>query len=43
MNLVSGSNNILKQNLDQLPKDLKNPFKHIRNWIKNEVMNLRAL
>jgi len=26
-----------------LAKDLQNPFIHIRNWIKGEIMNLTAL
>jgi len=42
--LISGeSKSHLKNNLDNLSENLKNPFKHIRNWIKGEVMNLEAL
>ncbi len=26
-----------------MSQNLTNPFKHIRNWIKSEVMNLEAL
>jgi len=29
--------------LDALADDMINPFKHIRNWIKCEMMNLNAL
>lgn len=42
--LVSGDTKAhLKNKLDTLGKELQNPFKHIRNWIKGEVMNLEAL
>ena len=33
----------LKNKLDTLGKELQNPFNHIRNWIKGEVMNLESL
>jgi len=33
----------LKNNLDELTSELKNPFKHIRNWIKGEMMGLASL
>ena len=42
--LVSGDTKAhLKNKLDTLGKELQNPFKHIRNWIKGEVMNLESL
>lgn len=42
--LVSGdSKSHLKNKLDELSVSLTNPFKHIRNWIKGEVMNLESL
>ena len=42
--LVSGDNKAhLKYKLDMLAKELQNPFIHIRNWIKGEIMNLHAL
>lgn len=33
----------LKNNLEELTNELKNPFKHIRNWIKGEMLGLAAL
>ena len=33
----------LKNKLDDLSNDLTNPFKHIRNWVKGEMMGLAAL
>lgn len=33
----------MKNNLDELTSDLKNPFKHVRNWIKGEMFSLAAL
>lgn len=33
----------MKHKLDDLAKELVNPFKHIRNWIKGEVMSLESL
>lgn len=33
----------MKNRVDQLGKDLQNSFKHIRNWIKQEMMNLETL
>ena len=42
--LVSGDTKAhLKNKLDLLSQELVNPFIHIRNWIKGEVMNLQAL
>ena len=42
--LVSGDTKAhLKNKLDELAKDLMNPFKHIRNWVKGEMLNLEAL
>ena len=42
--LVSGDTKAhLKNKLDELAKDLLNPFKHIRNWVKGEMLNLEAL
>mmetsp|Transcript_2632 Transcript_2632/g.4085 ORF Transcript_2632/g.4085 Transcript_2632/m.4085 type:complete len:374 (+) Transcript_2632:498-1619(+) len=42
--LISGESKAhLKNNLDDLSQNLTNPFKHIRNWVKGEVMNLEAL
>jgi hypothetical protein len=42
--LISGdTKSHLKNNLDELSVSLTNPFKHIRNWIKGEVMNLESL
>lgn len=39
--LVSGDTKAhLKNKLDLLSQELVNPFIHIRNWIKGEVMNL---
>ena len=33
----------LKNNIETLSNDLTNPFKHIRNWIKGEMLSLGAL
>ena len=33
----------LQKKLDKLAEELKNPFKHVRNWIKGEIFNLNAL
>lgn len=42
--IISGeSKSHLKNKLDQLSQELTNPFKHIRNWIKGEMMNLESL
>jgi hypothetical protein len=42
--LISGdSKSHLKNNLDDLAGSQTNPFKHIRNWVKGEVMNLECL
>lgn len=42
--LVSGDSKAhLKFKLDNLGKELQNPFIHVRNWIKSEIMNLHAL
>ena len=42
--LVSGDTKAhLKNKLNDLAQQLNNPFKHIRNWIKGEVMNLQSL
>ena len=42
--LVSGDSKAhLKNKLDGLAKELQNPFVHIRNWVKGEIMNLNAL
>lgn len=42
--LVSGDTKAhLKNKLDELAQELKNPFKHIRNWIKGEMINLGTL
>ena len=44
MKLVSGDTKAhLKNKLDVLAAELQNPFKHIRNWIKGEMMNLESL
>jgi hypothetical protein len=42
--LVSGDTKAhLKNKLDLLAKELVNPFIHVRNWIKGEMLNLGAL
>lgn len=42
--LVSGDSKAhLKHKLDSLAQELQNPFVHIRNWVKGEIMNLTAL
>ena len=42
--LVSGDTKAhLKNKLDILSQELVNPFIHIRNWIKGEVMALESL
>lgn len=42
--LVSGDTKAhLKNKLDVLAKELQNPFIHIRNWVKGEMMNLECL
>ena len=42
--LVSAdSQSNLKVKLENLSRDLSNPFIHIRNWIKGEMLNLGAL
>lgn len=42
--LVSGDTKAhLKNKLDELTQELLNPFKHIRNWVKGEMLNLEAL
>ena len=42
--LVSGDNKAhLKNQVEHLSKELQNPFKHIRNWVKGEMLNLGAL
>ena len=33
----------LKSQLTNTAQSIKNPFKHIRNWIKGEIMELNAL
>jgi hypothetical protein len=33
----------LKNKLDELGNQLKNPLIHVRNWIKGEIMNLESL
>lgn len=33
----------MKNKLDELSVGLKNPFKHVRNWIKSEIWNLESL
>ena len=44
MKLVSGDTKAhLKNKLDILSQELVNPFIHIRNWIKGEVMSLESL
>ena len=44
MKLIDGDSKAsLKKNLDELTAELKNPFKHVRNWIKGEMMGLAAL
>ena len=42
--LVSGDTKAhLKNKLEVLSKELQNPFIHIRNWVKGEMMNLECL
>jgi len=42
--LISGDNQSnLKIKLDALSGEMINPFIHVRNWIKCEMMNLNAL
>lgn len=42
--LASGdTNSHLKNKLDTLTQQLQNPFIHIRNWVKGEMLNLGAL
>ena len=42
--MVSGaSQQNLKYKMEQLPKKMSNSFKHIKNWIKEELMNLESL
>ena len=44
LNLISGeSKSALKNKLDGLHTNLQNPFKHLRNWVKGEVMCFTAL
>lgn len=44
VNLLTGEARIdLKTQLQQTAESIRNPFKHIRNWIKGEVMELNAL
>jgi sorting nexin-1/2 len=33
----------LKQKLSQTAQNIKNPFKHMRNWVKSELMELKSL
>ena len=33
----------MRNKLDELSSELTNPFVHIRNWIKSEMLNLGAL
>ena len=33
----------LKNKLDDLADQLTNPFVHVRNWVKSEMLNLGAL
>lgn len=33
----------LKGKLDGLSKNLENPFIHVRNWVKGEMLNLNSL
>lgn len=41
--IESDSKANLKNNLDELNSELMNPFKHVRNWIKGEMLGLAAL
>ena len=42
--LISGDSQAnLKTKLDALSEEMINPFIHVRNWIKCEMMNLNAL
>lgn len=42
--LITGDQRIdLKQQLITTAQGIKNPFKHVRNWIKGEIMELLAL
>lgn len=42
--MVSGaSQSNLKFKMEQLPLNMSNSFKHIKNWIKEELMNLESL
>ena len=42
--LLTGDARIdLKSQLQHTAESIKNPFKHIRNWIKGELMELNAL
>lgn len=33
----------MKERMDKTMSELTNPFKHIKHWIKGEVMRLNAL
>lgn len=42
--LVAGDTKAhLKNKLDDLADQLTNPFVHVRNWVKSEMLNLGAL
>jgi len=42
--LISGDSKAhLRNKLDELAEQLTNPFVHIRNWVKSEMLNLGAL
>lgn len=42
--LISGDTKAhLKNKLDDLTDQLTNPFVHVRNWVKGEMLNLSAL
>lgn len=44
VSLLTGDQRIdLKTQLQATSQQIKNPFKHIRNWIKGEIMELLAL
>jgi hypothetical protein len=41
--VTSQDGTIMKDRIDKLGEELNNSFKHIRNWIKMEMMNLETL
>ena len=42
--LLTGDSKIdMKEKLHKLAEEIQNPFKHIRNWVKGEMMELGCL